>query len=92
MLGNQFKAHFFWWKCFFLKKNNFHNFFVDGEEYYTELSNKENELSLIMAVSETKIINYSRNTESTTSKILKIFMEDLINKLDKEEKINIFWF
>ena len=39
-----------------------------------------------MGVSSDKVIYYSLNEINTSSKVFKLFMQELINKLTKDEK------
>ena len=70
---------------FLLNNNNYRNWVFNGQEIYYNFSSSKR-INLILAVSDTKVLNYQINEENTNSTIFKNFMIQLLEKMGEEEK------
>lgn len=70
---------------FSLSNNNFKSWFFKDEEIYYG-SNLKSRINLILGVTDNKVIHYQVNKENTTSAIFKSFMDELVGKIDQDEK------
>lgn len=72
---------------FFTQNNHFRCWRKKGQEIYSQIKDNK-KVNLIMAVNSSQICHYKLNDNSTTSHEFKLFMDELISKLSKEEKNN----
>ena len=71
---------------FFLKNSNFKNWCENSDKYYSKVSNTNIKLNLLMAVSEKQVIYYKISEINTSGEQFLIFMKDLIDKMDDNDK------
>ena len=70
---------------FFLFNNNFYNWSFDKEEIFFR-KGKNEKVNLLLAVSNEKVFHFKINKENTTSSVFKVFMDELLQKMSKEER------
>jgi len=70
---------------FSLSNNNFKSWFCQDEEIYYG-SNLKSRINLILGVTDNKVIHYQINEENTSSTIFKSFMDELVGKIEQDEK------